>query len=168
MSPFFVQCPPFLSAFLLGRGGKKMAATIPGLLAAPVADQSHPGLMDQGSGLQSLTGFFLGQPDRGQLPEFVVNQRQQLLRRRWIAGLDLRKNACNVSHGWALKWTTPAMLASSKSQSDLAISSNVTQERAAHELQGRDKRVARYNGPTDSFWEGGRSNFQGRSCGCFA
>ena len=39
--------------------------------------------------LKRLPGFLVGQLRLGQLPQFVVHQRQQLLSGRWIAGFDL-------------------------------------------------------------------------------
>ena len=46
------------------------------------SDQPQVRLVDQGRGLQRLAGLLLGQLLRRQLAQFVVDQRQELLRRR--------------------------------------------------------------------------------------
>src|ERR1700733_13823095 len=60
-----------------------MPAPIP-LLRRFDADESQPGLVDQGRRLQRLARLLLGHFLNGQLAKFVVNQRQKLLRREAV------------------------------------------------------------------------------------
>jgi hypothetical protein len=46
--------------------------------------------MHKGRRLKRLAGFFLSHSGRRQLPQFVINERKQLFRRRRIPGFDLR------------------------------------------------------------------------------
>ena len=81
----------------LGGGGEEMAAAVP--VRAPVAaDQPQVGFVDQRRGLQRLPGLLLGQPLRGQLAQFVVDQRQELLRGVRVALLDGGQDAGDVIH----------------------------------------------------------------------
>ena len=62
--------------------------------------------MDQGRGLERLPGLLVGQPLCSQLPQFVVNQRQQLLGGSGIALLDGAKDAGDIAHAvrdWGLR-----------------------------------------------------------------
>src|SRR5215471_5555021 len=61
-----------------------MRAVIPLNLFA--SGQSKPGLVDQGSGLESLTGFLPGQLSGGEPPKLIINQRKEFGGRTW-AGL---------------------------------------------------------------------------------
>ena len=81
----------------LGRGGKEMAATVP-LLGLLDIDQPEVGLVDQGGRLQRLAGRLLGQLPRRQPPQFVVDQRQELLGRLRVALLDGGQDARDVVH----------------------------------------------------------------------
>ncbi len=54
--------------------------------------------MDQGGGLQCLARLFSGQLRGGELPQLVVDQRQQLLGGSCVAGFDLSENSSNVFH----------------------------------------------------------------------
>jgi hypothetical protein len=45
-----------------------------------------------------LTGLLLRQPLGRKFAEFIVNQRQQLLRGGWVALLDGRQDAGNFTH----------------------------------------------------------------------
>ena len=58
----------------------------------------HISLMHQGRGLQRLPRFFMGQLGRCQFPQLLIDQRQELLRGRGIAGFDLREDAGDVGH----------------------------------------------------------------------
>ena len=69
-----------------------MAAAVP-VLGLVRIHQPQIRLVDQGRRLQRLPRLLLGQLRRRQLPQFVVDQRQQLLGRRRIAGFDLRQDA---------------------------------------------------------------------------
>ena len=55
--------------------------------------------MHERRGLQRLVRFLLGHLGSGQLPQLFINQRQQLLGGRRIAGFNLAENACDVAHG---------------------------------------------------------------------
>ena len=77
---------------------KEMAAGIPMLRLLDIHEPDVC-VVHQGRGLQRLPRSFLRQLGGGQLSELVIHQRQQLLRRRWIAGFDLRQNAGDVGHG---------------------------------------------------------------------
>jgi len=55
--------------------------------------------MYQRRGLERLARLLMVQLCRGQLSQLVIVQRQELLRRRWIAGIDLRQNSGHVDHG---------------------------------------------------------------------
>jgi hypothetical protein len=74
-----------------------MPAAIP-LLRRFYADESQPGLVDQGRRLQRLPRFLLAQPDGRKFPQLVIHQRQQLLCRGRIALVDCGKDSRNVAH----------------------------------------------------------------------
>ena len=61
----------------LGGGGEEVAPTIP-VLGLLHVDQPLVGFMDEGRRLERLPGLFASQPYRGQLPELVVDEGQQL------------------------------------------------------------------------------------------
>ena len=67
-----------------------MATAIPVLCLLDI-DQPDIGLMHQRRRLQRLSGFLLSQFRRRQFPQFVVDQRQELLGGRGITGFDLDK-----------------------------------------------------------------------------
>jgi hypothetical protein len=75
-----------------------MAAAIP-VLPFAVADQAEVRLVDQGRGLQRLPRFLVGQPLGRQLPQFVIDQRQELAGGVPVARLDGREGGGNPSHG---------------------------------------------------------------------
>jgi hypothetical protein len=50
--------------------------------------ETQIGLMYKGSGLERLSRLLLGDLLSGQLPQFVVDQRQKLLGGVWVALLD--------------------------------------------------------------------------------
>jgi len=54
-----------------------MGAAVPLTSLVPV-HQAQIGFVHQRRGLKRLPGFFLGELVRRQLPQFIVNQRQQL------------------------------------------------------------------------------------------
>jgi cyclic pyranopterin phosphate synthase len=83
------------------RGSEEMAATVP-LLCLLHIHQPKVGIVDQGRRLERLPWLFLRELRRGQLSQFVINQRQQLLCRRRIARFDLRQDAGDVGHGTRL------------------------------------------------------------------
>ena len=53
--------------------------------------------MHQGRGLECLTGAFLGQSLRRESPQLVVDEREQLTRGVWIAGLSRLDNSSDVA-----------------------------------------------------------------------
>src|SRR5262249_32325997 len=75
----------------VGGRGEEVPPAVPVLLV-PTADEPEIGLVDQGGGLQRLPGRLLGQPLRGQFPQFVVDERQQLLGSVRVAVLDGGQN----------------------------------------------------------------------------
>ena len=66
------------------------------LLSAPI--KPKPCLVHKRGRLQSLAGCLRGHLVRSQFPEFLVDQGQQLLRRLFIALLDLLENMCELTH----------------------------------------------------------------------
>lgn len=61
-------------------------------------NETEIGLMDLSSGLKCVARSFLGHPQTCQLPQFVVHERQQLLRGVRIALLDCGQDECDVVH----------------------------------------------------------------------
>ena len=78
----------------LRRGGEEVAAVVEVL----VADQTHVRLVDKGGGVQCVPGILRGHPRGSELPQLVVDQRQQLLGRLADAVLDGREDAGDVVH----------------------------------------------------------------------
>ena len=76
----------------LGRRREEVVATLPFPGLVP-ADQPDVGLVHQSGGLDGLAGLLPRQPPGGELAEFVVDQRQQLLGRPGVAVLD-RPRGC--------------------------------------------------------------------------
>jgi hypothetical protein len=68
----------------LGRCSIEVSATFPLLVLASI-DKPHTQLMHERRCLESLPCLLLGQPHCRQLPQLVIYQRQQLLRRLRIA-----------------------------------------------------------------------------------
>ena len=102
--------PPDLTAFLArarsirirrmasADAAEEVPAAAP-MLGLVVIHQPDVRLVHQGRRLQRLPRLFLGQLGSRQFPQLVIHQRQQLLRRRRIAGFDLRQNLRHVGHG---------------------------------------------------------------------
>ena len=59
----------------LGSSGKKMGAILPGRLLVPA--ETKPRLVNQRGGLKRLARSFAGHLLRGELAQFVIDQRQQ-------------------------------------------------------------------------------------------
>ena len=72
----------------LGRGREEVPLIVP-LLRGRLIDQPHICLVYQRRCLERLTRFFIGELCGRQFPQFVVDQRQQLLGGCGIALLDL-------------------------------------------------------------------------------
>lgn len=80
-----------------GRGGEEVGAVLEMSLAIR-ADEPQPGFVNERGGLQSLARGFAGHPVRGQSPQLIINQRQQLLRGLGIALPGGLKNARGFRH----------------------------------------------------------------------
>ena len=78
-------------------GGKKMPTGIPQLSVLYVY-QSYKSFMYQCCRLERLPRLLLCEPCGSQFPQLFINQWQQLLSRRWIAGFDLRQDVGDVGH----------------------------------------------------------------------
>ena len=61
-------------------------------------DQPDVNLVNQRRGLQGLARLFLGHLLSGQAAEFLIDQRQKLLGRLWVALLDGRKDSGDLVH----------------------------------------------------------------------
>src|SRR5262245_21668992 len=83
----------------LGGCGKKVSPAVPIRWYASFAiHQPEIGLVNQSRGLERLSWFFLSQLLGGKLPQFVVDQRQQLFGGVRIASLDCGKDARDIAH----------------------------------------------------------------------
>ena len=80
----------------LGRCSEKVRATIPTMIF--VTNQSQPGFMDEGGGLQGLSGRFIGHLRNGESAQFVVNKRQQFFGSFRIASLGSLQNPGELAH----------------------------------------------------------------------
>lgn len=87
-------------AHRFGRGPEEMAAAIPLGLGRRVAgaDQTEPGFVDEGRGLESLTGRFLGEAGGGQFSQLLIDQREKFFRRASVAVLDPAQQDRDVAH----------------------------------------------------------------------
>jgi hypothetical protein len=94
-------------AHRLGRGSKEMSATVPALDFGRI-DEPEIRLVDEGGGLERMPGLFLRQLQGGQLAQFVVHERQELLGGLGIALLDGRQDSGYVAHQ-ILSWSMPAI-----------------------------------------------------------
>src|SRR5262249_16125098 len=81
----------------LGRGGEEVAAAVP-LRRVGRADQAEVGLVDQGGGLEGLAGLLLRQLGPRQLPQFVVDEGQQLVGGLRVSLLDSTQDARHLTH----------------------------------------------------------------------
>jgi hypothetical protein len=59
-----------------GGGGKEMAPPVPAWLIA-AADKAQVRFMDEGRGLEGLTGRLVRQPVGRQVPQLLINEREQ-------------------------------------------------------------------------------------------
>src|SRR5262245_229613 len=78
---------------------KEVTARIPSLGAPGAIYELEISLMYQRRGLQSLPRFLAGQLSRRQLPQLVIDQRQEFFGRLRISRLDLRQDAGDIGHG---------------------------------------------------------------------
>ena len=81
----------------LGCSGEEMPTAVP-VLSLFRIHEPEIGFMDQGRGLQRLAGILLRHLLRRQLPQFVVNERQQLFGSPRIPLLDVRQNPRDIAH----------------------------------------------------------------------
>ena len=56
------------------------------------------GLMHDRGGLERLAWLLVGQLGGGQLTQFLVDERQQLVGGGWVAGFGLRQDMCDITH----------------------------------------------------------------------
>src|SRR5436190_18935627 len=73
-----------------------MSAAIP--LWMILSDQSQPRFMNERSRLQGLVRTLLRHFRGGELAQFVVHERQQLIRSLWVALLSCLENARDIAH----------------------------------------------------------------------
>jgi hypothetical protein len=79
-------------------GGEEVPEAVPELFGTP-ADKRHAGLVDQGRRLEGLAESLVGLPPRRHLPEFVVDEREQLGCGLGVAGLGRGEDLGDVRHG---------------------------------------------------------------------
>jgi hypothetical protein len=61
--------------------------------------QALPGLMNEGSGLKRLVCGFMSHFLARQLPLFLINERQQLIRGTGLSLFNALKDLCRFAHG---------------------------------------------------------------------
>jgi len=79
-----------------GGGGKEVGAALP--LAIVAAGEAEPSFVDEGGGLEGLAGGFGRHFAGGHLPEFGVDEGEQLLGGHGVAGFDVAEDAGDVGH----------------------------------------------------------------------
>jgi len=84
-------------AHRFGGRSEKMAAAVPNLLLLR-SYETQPRFMHQGRGLERLSGFFLGHFIRGELAQFLVDQRQQLTGRLPVASINRVEQLGDLGH----------------------------------------------------------------------
>lgn len=100
----------------LGCGGEEVTPIVPRLLTVP-AHESQVGFVDQCRRLERLPRLFVRQPGSRQFPQFVIDQRQQLLRRRRIAVFNRREDSGDFTHFGIVAQTRPPFHWQTRSQS---------------------------------------------------
>lgn len=79
-----------------GGGGEEMRAVAPfGLI---ISAKPQPRLVNERGGLQSLSGIFARHLLRGQLAQFFINQREQLIRGVRVALVNALENDGEFAH----------------------------------------------------------------------
>jgi len=76
----------------------EVAAVIP-FLCDLLVDEPHIGFVDERRWLKRMIRRLLRHPGCRQFPQFVINQRQQILRRRRIARFNLLQDLRDVADG---------------------------------------------------------------------
>ena len=79
-------------------GGEEVSAAVPavGLLAS---DEPNVSLVDECGGLESLAGLLAGESLRRQVPQFVVDEREEFLGGVGVTPLDSGQDVGNLTHG---------------------------------------------------------------------
>ena len=85
------------AAHRLGSGGEEVSAVVP-RLGRVVAGETQVRFVYQGGRVERLAGFLAGELPRRQLAQFVVDQRQELVRGVGLAPLDLTEDAGHLTH----------------------------------------------------------------------
>lgn len=80
-----------------GGGGKEVRAILPRGLVVPA--ESQPGFVNQGGGLQGLAGRFTRHFLRGELAQFLIDQRQELVGGVGIALIHAPEDDGEFAHG---------------------------------------------------------------------
>jgi hypothetical protein len=81
----------------LGRGRIEVAATVPALGLLHV-HKSYVRLVDQSGGLERLARFFMSHFFECEPPQFLIDQRQQLLRGVVLAAFDGTQDSSDLAH----------------------------------------------------------------------
>ena len=82
----------------LGRSGEEVPPTVPTIIVF-ATEQTKIRLVDQGRGLESLTGLLPGKLLGGQAAQFVVYQREKLHGTPWVTLVDRREDPGHFCHG---------------------------------------------------------------------
>ena len=77
-------------------GAEEMGASLPGLFV--LARQLEPGFMDEGRGLQRVSGILARDLAGGQAAQLIVNKRKQFLGGQCIALSGALQNLSHVAH----------------------------------------------------------------------
>ena len=78
----------------LGRGGEEVRFAVEVL----VPDQPQVSLMNQGGGVEGVPGSLRGHPRGRELPQLVVDEREQVGRRLAVAGRGGVEEASDLGH----------------------------------------------------------------------
>lgn len=84
------------AAHRLSGGGKKMSPVLP--LRLLIATQAQPSFVNESGGLQGLAGILTGHFLRGELAQFLIDQRQEFVRRLRIALIQALKDDSEFAH----------------------------------------------------------------------
>jgi len=89
-------------------GGEEVGAVLEGGSRGPgvgsrgsgvgSCDEAEVGFVNEGGGLECVAGLFLSQFGGGELAKLVVDEGEELLGSRGIAGFDLGEDAGDVGH----------------------------------------------------------------------
>ncbi len=90
-----------------GGVAKEVRAVLPGLVRG--SNQPQPDFVDECGGLQCVAGRFAGPAARGEVPQLVIDERQQLLSSIGVPLLNAVEDAGDVAHRWNGKWALPSV-----------------------------------------------------------